>query len=162
TFEQFAANLLGSSEYIGNQDGYGKPENWLRGVYYDVLGRTPDAYGQSIWMNALSRGVAPSAIALAIVSSPEHYTHIIRDVYGELLRRAPDGYGTSTWLAALQGGLGISRFITMIAGSDEYRNQSGNTTGENGRGQVGGIGPGSGAVQVAGFAGRGDGTGTGD
>src|SRR5262249_40670399 len=46
------ANFLGSDEYYAR---YGRdPNNFIAGLYQDVLGRAPDAAGVANWLNRLN------------------------------------------------------------------------------------------------------------
>ncbi len=138
--EQFTSMLLGSPEYVRRHSPSGDPTPWLDAVYQEVLGRPLDGVGRDAWLNALRNGTDTSTIALAIIQSPEHWTRFIDTTYRQLLRRAADPLGSNTWLVALRAGLTSTHFVSLIAGSNEYRNISRNTTGQNHEGQVGGIG----------------------
>lgn len=140
SIEQLSSMLLGSQEFIQRSSPSRNLGEWLEGVYSDVLGRGIDAAGKAAWLDVLNRGADTSAVALAIIRSPEHLTRMIGNTYEQLLRRQADSFGTNFWLAALRNGLSYTQFIGAVASSQEYGNISRNTTGTNGEGQVGVIG----------------------
>src|SRR5205807_609586 len=69
TDEQLEASFLGSAEYIRNHGGTG--DAWVKGMYHDLLGRTPDQDGVSYWVDQLAHGADASLVALGFAASAE-------------------------------------------------------------------------------------------
>jgi hypothetical protein len=62
------ANILGSDEYY--QLHGGTPDGWVQALYADTLGRAIDP-GSAVWRQAAAADVQRSAIAAAVLASPE-------------------------------------------------------------------------------------------
>ena len=66
------AGLAGSSEYHNTQGG-GTDEGFVRALYRDALDRTPDSGGLAHWIGRLDTGTSRTAVARAIMASPEAF-----------------------------------------------------------------------------------------
>jgi hypothetical protein len=68
TDEQLEAQFIGSDEYVRTHGGSDRA--WVEGMYFDLLGREPDAAGWSYWLNQLQAGAGRSQIALGLFHLP--------------------------------------------------------------------------------------------
>jgi len=81
-------------------------QRYVGAVYQDVLGRAPDAGGESYWTQLLDSGMTASSIAEAIAHSDEYYANfVIRPAYVNLLGRSADGGGVSFWTTQMDTGV---------------------------------------------------------
>jgi hypothetical protein len=105
----------------------GEMRAYVRSVYSDLFGRTPDAAGLAGWTRALSTGTPRVAVANSITSSAEYRGGLISGVYDEFLGRSPDAGGAAGWLDAMGRGLTIQGLESGFLASDEYYAQAGGT-----------------------------------
>jgi predicted outer membrane repeat protein len=119
TDEQLEAGFIGSPEYIQNHGGTG--ENWVRGMYHDLLGRAPDAAGLNAWLTQLRQGVSPAAIALGFAASAEREGQRVAEDYQRYLGRAPAAAEVSLWVDLfVNQGARNEQVIGGFVGSPEY------------------------------------------
>src|SRR5260370_41816092 len=52
TDEQLDAGFIGSPEFFAHSGGTDR--SWVDEMYFDLLGRAPDAGGETFWVNALA------------------------------------------------------------------------------------------------------------
>jgi hypothetical protein len=116
--EEFQALVLASDEFV--LQGGINPVNWLTGVYFEALGRLPDAVGLNVWLLRLQAGANRQEVALGITDSQEAHARTVVAVYRDMLGRAPDATGLTTWVSALDQGLTLSQLLSGIAASAEY------------------------------------------
>jgi hypothetical protein len=108
-----------SGEYQANHGG--DNTGFLTGLYVDILGRTPDASGQAMWLQRLQSGISRAQVAQAFLSSEEAYRQVLDLYYEDYLQRPKDDSGTRSWLSAL-----LSKSTTLegvgagILASQEY------------------------------------------
>lgn len=100
---------------------------YVRQVYSDLFGRTPDAGGLDTWTQALGDGVARVAVANAITGSREYRARLITGVYAQMLGRTPDPAGLESWLVQMDLGLTIPQMEAGFIASDEYYGRNGGT-----------------------------------
>lgn len=100
---------------------------YVRQVYADLFGRTPDAGGLATWTAALKRGAPRGGVADAITSSPEYRGNLITGVYAEFLGRAPDPEGLQHWLRQMNAGMTIQTMEGGFLASPEYYAKAGGT-----------------------------------
>lgn len=128
---QIEAGFLASPEYL-NRNGGGN-ETWLRGVYYDLLGRDIDASGLQFWQAELSAGMSANAVALGISSGDERLAERASDTYLALLGRAPDPSDLVHWVANLRSGGTTEDISSGLVGSLEYYNKPAGAAGNAAR-----------------------------
>jgi hypothetical protein len=105
------------------------PANQLlvEALYFDLLGRLPDAAGEASWQHLLDAGVPRAVVAQAIINSPEYLIHQVQDLYTRLLGRPADPVGLQGAVAALAGGVPLGQLEAMLLGSPEYQARHGGT-----------------------------------
>jgi uncharacterized delta-60 repeat protein len=118
TVEELEALLVGSAEYWAHSGA--ATSGFVNAVYRDMLYRTPDSGGAQTWSQALGSGASGSAVAAAILRSPESNANEIQDLYHGYLHRAPEPGGFAIAMSALQQGTSNEQLLAAIAGSDEY------------------------------------------
>jgi hypothetical protein len=119
TDEQLEAGFIGSPEYIQNHGGTG--ENWVRGMYHDLLGRSPDAAGLSAWLTQLQQGVSPATIALGFAASAEREGQRVAEDYQRYLGREPATAEVNLWVDLfVNHGARNEQVIGGFVGSPEY------------------------------------------
>jgi hypothetical protein len=111
-----AADLFGSSEYFASH--VSKNDTFVRGLYADLLQRTPDQVEVDYWVSqVVARGRA--LVALDFYQSVEMRQRRVTALYADLLDRPPDAGGLSYWANRIlaEGDLSLAVFL---ATSDEY------------------------------------------
>lgn len=93
--------FLTSSEYVSK---HASDIAYVRGLYDDVLSRTPDAGGETYWLTLLQAGVARTQVAKGILSSTEALLQGVDAFYKQFLDREADDAGRAYWFAVLQHG----------------------------------------------------------
>jgi hypothetical protein len=122
--EVVTAGIAASDEYftrlsaLWNDDV--QLQNWITGVYQDVLGRPIDQGGLGIWMNALHHGLPRVFITDQIVGSPEYEVHEINQIYQKLLGRSADPQGLAAAEQTLGQGGTLDQVKAVVLGSAEY------------------------------------------
>jgi guanyl-specific ribonuclease Sa len=101
---------------------------FVRGLYHDLLHRTPQEAEVDGWVQHLDAGVSHDAVVAAFTSSDEYRLSGIREDYGLLLGRAPKPDEEDLWLKGLKNGLTPSQVQQAILASDEYYLQHGSNT----------------------------------
>lgn len=128
TQEQIESSFIGSPEYIANHGGTGA--GWVRGMYFDLLGRAPDAAGAQYWEARLNAGAPAAEIALGFAASPERKAMVVQDIYHDYLGRSASGAEVDYWVNAFVHGQRSEQIIAGFVGSDEYvRNHGGMRSG---------------------------------
>ena len=105
---------------VGEQ-GQLDPGAIVTGLYADVLGRSPDPGGFSVWTNALASGWSVEDVRTAFARSPEAQNDLTQ-LYNQVLDRAPDDVGLSTWTNELAGGATLIGVRSLFAYSSEAQN----------------------------------------
>jgi uncharacterized delta-60 repeat protein len=118
TAEQLEASLLASAEYFTRAGG--TSDRFLEALYRDTLQRTVDTAGASGWGQLLTGGMPRSAVAAAVLASPESDRLEAQGLYRRSLRRAADSGGLSFFAGALQQGVPNETVLAGLVGSDEY------------------------------------------
>jgi hypothetical protein len=116
--EQVEADFLGSQEYIGNHGG--NNQNWVRGMYKDLLGRTPSDTEVQNWLNVLAAGTSTSAVALGFAASAEREAQRVRANYETYLDRAPTQTEVDQWVNSFVKGTTNEDMVGGFVGSPEY------------------------------------------
>jgi hypothetical protein len=102
TDERLEAGFIGSDEYIGLHGGKGA--GWVRGMYHDLLGRTPSDAEVQGWVNALNSGVSPSTVAYGFAASAEREGQRVQSNYKTYLDRFASADEASGWVNAFTAG----------------------------------------------------------
>src|SRR5205807_2557975 len=116
---RFSAAILASDEYFRQQGA--SAAAWLAGVYRDVLGRPPDAFGLDVWSRALGGGMSRPSVVATIAASPEAQSLIVSSAYRHFLGRQAGTREVQVWVAASVPSLTPQQLLAVILGSPEYR-----------------------------------------
>ncbi|HLJ96876.1 MAG TPA: DUF4214 domain-containing protein, partial [Gemmataceae bacterium] len=130
--------LTANGDYVSTQ-----PQgSWVRALYHDVLARSAGPGEVASWLTLMEGGTPNSAVANAIVSSPEAERQIlstpqyppgpvrvgdIQGYYEHFLGRSPSLAEAGGWVNALSSGTPRNDVIEAFLGSDEYYNLAGGT-----------------------------------
>lgn len=96
-------------------------QQFVVGLYADILHRSPDQAGLNYWTGLLDNHQATtSQVALAIEQSDENDTNTVQNFYLRFLGRAADAGGLIHWVNALNGGATPQQVAAFIQGSDEF------------------------------------------
>jgi hypothetical protein len=114
------ARLFGSAEYSSHNHVSGLSD-YLAHLYADALGRPADAPAAAYFGGSQFSGDR-TAIALAVLGSPEATDLLIEKEYRHLLEREPDSAGAKHWADALTQGANPLTLGQSLLGSDEYFN----------------------------------------
>jgi hypothetical protein len=125
TDELLEAQFIGSPEYFNHSGGTN--QGWVDHMYFDLLGRAPDAAGEAAWVNALAAGVPRSAVALGFAASAEREGITVQNDYATFLGRQAGDSEVAGWVAAFGDGLTNEDVVAGFVGSDEYFNAIGNS-----------------------------------
>jgi sugar lactone lactonase YvrE len=121
--EELEAELLAMPVYIAQHGG--NFAGWVRGMYHDLLSRTPSQAEVDGWLQALAGGVTPTQVAFGLTSSAERETQRIVDEYQHLLGRTPSAAEVASWVSAFAHGMSNDSILAEIVGSLEfYQNQN--------------------------------------
>jgi hypothetical protein len=123
TDEELEAGFIGSPEYIRNHGGIG--EAWVRGLYQDLLGRTPSPQEVTAWMNLLAGGASSYFIAHGFAASAEREALRVAGDYLHYLGRPSAAAETNAWVGLFQHGLDNESVIGGFVGSAEYYHKHG-------------------------------------
>jgi hypothetical protein len=125
TDEQLEAGFIGSPEYIANHGGAGA--GWVRGMYQDLLGRTPSDDEVNAWVNHLNQGETTQAVAYGFAASFERESQRVQADYQKFLGRAASDAEVANWATAFEQGMTNEDVVTGFVGSFEYFNAHGST-----------------------------------
>jgi hypothetical protein len=100
--------------------GYDEPE-WIKGLYFDLLGRAPEPAGLDGWASQRKNNVSLNSVANGFLQSPEYSGDIAGGLYQKLLDRAPDPAGLLGWTQDLQNGVSLQQVILGYCDSAEYK-----------------------------------------
>src|SRR5207245_1131524 len=129
TDEQLEAGFIGSAEYIANHGGKGA--GWVRGMYQDILGRTPSQSEVDGWVQALNSGVAPQDVAYGFASGAEREGNRVRADYQTFLGRTPTQPEVAGWVNGFLHGLTNEDLVAGFLSSPEYYNSAAKGKGDN-------------------------------
>jgi hypothetical protein len=115
------ANLDPSANSIFINVSISAHENFVRGLYFDILGRAPDPGGLATWTGQLNSGVSRSAVANALWQVPEHRGRQVDQYYQTFLNRAADPGGRQHWINQMRGGMSEEAVITAFVMTNEYK-----------------------------------------
>ncbi len=125
--DQLAGDLVfaNAGVYFFGSDEYalagGDNEGFVRNLYRDLLGRTPDAAGLDYWVGQMNAGRAgPPDVAAGFYVSPESRGIRVDEVYRSLFGRSPDAT-TRAELAEDLNEIDDMDLAVALALSDEFR-----------------------------------------
>jgi hypothetical protein len=125
--EQLEANLISSPEYIRNHGS--TQTGWIRGMYQDLLNRTPTQPEINTWLGILNSGVSQTTAAYLFASGSEREGLRVTADYSLYLGRIPTPDEVNGWVQAFAHGLSNENVIAGFVGSLEYfQRQQGNVT----------------------------------
>jgi guanyl-specific ribonuclease Sa len=101
---------------------------FVRGLYHDLLHRTPQEAEVDGWVNRVGAGLSHDEAAAAFTGSPEYRLGVIREDYRLLLGRVPMAGEEKLWLLGLQYGLTLGQVQEAILASTEYYQDHGSNT----------------------------------
>ncbi|WP_421120815.1 DUF4214 domain-containing protein [Aquihabitans daechungensis] len=119
---RFRAQLFGSNEYFTKAGGTNA--SYVTKAYADVLGRAPDASGQTYWTNKLNNGADRGSVALQFINSPEARRRVVDDQFLRFLDRLPVAEEQANWVAALPTVNGEQALIAALVASAAYYDRS--------------------------------------
>lgn len=126
--EQIEAGFINAPEYKGRYGGTAG-QQWIRGIYNDLLGRPAEQAGVDFWMGQLAAGVSPAQVALGFTASDERLRNRVTDTYRTLLDREPDAPGLAYWIAIFKNGGTTEDINSGFVGSIEYYNKADSSAG---------------------------------
>jgi len=118
TDQELEADLVSSPEFYANAGGTNTL--WIDAVYKLLLGRAPDANGETFWNGRLAAGQTLNQVAQGIAGSQENNTQLINEDYFHYLGRAADSGGLDFWLSQFAAGKTNEDVIAGFTGSPEY------------------------------------------
>jgi len=116
--EHLEANFIGSAEYIKSHGGAGA--GWVKGMYQDLLGRTPTPAEVNTWLQALNGGESTIAIAYGFAASAEREGLRVTMDYQQDLGRSPTPAEVKSWVDAFESGRTNEDVVAGFVGSGEY------------------------------------------
>jgi hypothetical protein len=116
--EHLEANFIGSAEYIKSHGGAGA--GWIKGMYLDLLGRTPTPAEVDTWLQALNGGESTIAIAYGFAASAEREGLRVNVDYQQDLGRSPTPAEVQSWVDAFESGRTNEDVVAGFVGSGEY------------------------------------------
>lgn len=121
TDEQLEAAFIGSAEFYNHAGGSDRA--WVEEMYFDLLGRAPDAAGEAYWTNVLAQGGSRSQVAAGFAASIERDGQTVRNDYLSFLGRQPSQSEVDHWVNAFHNGATNEQVVAGFTASDEYFNQ---------------------------------------
>ena len=94
-------------------------ERFVRLLFRDVLGRTPDAGGLRWWVSLLEDGASRSAVAARFRRVPEVDQRVVRTLYATYLGRNPSADELSLWTGFLGAGGRVEEVASQLLGAPE-------------------------------------------
>jgi subtilisin-like proprotein convertase family protein len=115
------ASLLGSAELLNRAGGI---DGWAPALYQLVL-RRPATPVEALTATTLATtgGKTRTAVAQALLATPEADTVTVQATYEHYLRRTPPGSEASYWVGRLLGGIFETRMVVEIVAAAEYFDQ---------------------------------------
>ena len=95
-------------------------EEYVTGLYSDVLKRMPDALGLNTYSTLLENGVPTSTITADIWQSKEHRGIQVDQIYQTYLHRPADPGGRENWINNMLSGLTEEKVTADFLNSHEY------------------------------------------
>jgi hypothetical protein len=95
--------------------------NFVRGLYQDLFGRSPDTEGLTDWLDSLSAGVSRLDVATALWETPEHRGIQVDGFYQQFFGREADAGGRQFWINAMLGGMSEETVMASFMTTVEYQ-----------------------------------------
>jgi uncharacterized repeat protein (TIGR01451 family) len=126
---------VGAGCYLAGQPGDGTDATFIKNMYHELLGRDPDAAGQSFWLSFLNRDGNANHLAnprrtqmiVFFTASQEYREHLVNCMYDHFLNRGADAGGLQFFANQLANGVDEEIVLSEIVGSQEYFIRNGNT-----------------------------------
>lgn len=121
--EQVLSMVLGSDEYFhlaGSSNA-----DWIEHLYKDLLGRTPEGAGSTVWQAALASGATRQQVASLVDTSAEREAIIVGSYYVTYLGRSASSSEVGYWIGLIQMGATQEQVLTNILASAEYLDKAG-------------------------------------
>src|SRR6185437_12468440 len=86
--------------FLTGAAGDGTPQTFVRNLYRELLGREPEAAGDSFWLSLLgeqNNAAGRANVIQGFLNSIQYKTHYITSVYQIFLGRSPDPGGMAFW-----------------------------------------------------------------
>jgi protocatechuate 3,4-dioxygenase beta subunit len=116
--ERLEAGFIGSTEFFNHSGGTNK--GWVDAMYQDLLGRQPDAGGETFWINQLNAGADRAGVAYGFAASAEREAQHVQADYLKYLGRSAGQSEVDYWLGQFLLGKTNEDIVTGFVGSDEY------------------------------------------
>jgi hypothetical protein len=126
--EQVEAGFIGSAEYVGKHGGSGAA--WVRGLYQDLLGRTPTQAEVDYWVQTLNSGSNTAAVAYGFAASEERETQRVASDYQKYLGRWAGATELAFWVQSFEHGYSNEDVIAGFVGAAEYYQNHGSSAGQ--------------------------------
>jgi len=117
TYERMVATLVGSTEYFRRHGSTNA--GFVDAAYADILGRSPAPSARDHFI-AVAASQSRTAVALALVTSTEARTVLVKFQYGSLLGRPVESAALKSWVDRLTNGLRREDFDAYLLSSAEY------------------------------------------
>jgi hypothetical protein len=98
----------------------GAAESLVNQLYQDLLGRSADQGGLTLFANVIDQGGSRGAVASQLMGSSEYLTNQVQLLYTNFLNRSADSAGLSHFVAFLQSGGTFEEAAAEMASSAEY------------------------------------------
>lgn len=121
TDEQLEAAFIGSNEFYNHAGGNDRA--WVDEMYFDLLGRSPDAAGEAYWTSVLAHGGNRSQVAAGFAASLERERQTVRNDYLTYLGRQPSQDELNHWVNQFHNGATNEQIVAGFTGSTEYFQQ---------------------------------------
>ncbi len=99
---RLTAEFYASDEYFAGRGG-STNDGFVRSIYVDMLGRGAADSEVQPWLNALSGGSTRTDVAMAVLSSSEHYSRFIAAQYLDKLGRGGGPQEIAAWVGLMSG-----------------------------------------------------------
>lgn len=102
---------------------------YVRLLFRDVLGRTPDAAGERWWVALMDDGATRSDVAARFRRVPEVDERVVRTLYDTYLDRAPSADEVLLWTGFIGAGGRVEEVAGQLLGSPERWSATGGDAG---------------------------------
>jgi hypothetical protein len=121
-FNESILGLFGGSPeyYASPRKGSGNDATFIRALYRDLLGRSPQQSEVDYWTGRLASGTPRSSMGDLFAFSHEFHLRLVTSWYPKYLGRSSDPSGAEFWAEYLDAGNRDDAGIISILGLDEY------------------------------------------
>ncbi len=95
--------------------------NFVRGLYQDILGRSPEAGGLTDWLDVISGGASRLDVATALWETPEHRGIQVDGFYQQFLGRQAEPAGRQVWINQMLAGVSEETIMASFMTTAEYQ-----------------------------------------